>query len=423
MGNYYRCSIVFLREILLRKDTMSAIAQEINRLSTVLHSDVVAYRRHLHQNPELSFQEYETSKFIKAQLEKLAIPYEEVANTGVVGVIEGTKSPAGRTIVLRADIDALPIKEENETEFTSQKDGLMHACGHDFHTANLLGVARILQQLTHTFSGKVLLLFQPAEERVPGGAKAVIASGILEKLGGTISAVFGLHVSPRLDTGQIGLCAGRFMASADEFYLKINGTGGHAAEPNRAVDTIMVAAQLLTALQQVVSRKANPLMPSVLTFGKIIGNGAANVIPDHVWLEGTFRTMDEEWRKQALQHFEEIVYGTVKMLGATAELEIKHGYPMLINDDVLSQQFKSSVINHFGAEHLEDVPQWMAAEDFAYYSHKYPSVFFLVGIKNEQQRVQYGLHNAKFDLDEQAFLTAMQAMTASCLDFLEEANG
>ena len=399
---------------------MSEISKQIIQLSKALYEDVVAYRRHLHQNPELSFEEYETSAYIKKQLQSLAIPYEEVANTGVVGVIEGQKTASGKTVILRADIDALPIKEENETAFVSQKEGLMHACGHDFHTANLLGVARILQQLTDQFSGKILLLFQPAEERVPGGAKAVIASGILEKLGGTVSAVFGLHVSPRLETGQIGLCAGRFMASADEFYLKINGSGGHAAEPNRAIDPIMIAAQLLTTLQQVVSRKANPLMPSVLTFGKIIGNGAANVIPDHVWLEGTFRTMDEDWRKQALTHLEEIVYSTVKMLGATAELEIKHGYPMLINDVTLSQYFKSSIIKHFGKAHLEDVPQWMAAEDFAYYSHKYPSVFFLVGIKNEQQRVQYGLHNAKFDLDEQAFLTSMQAMTINCLDFLEK---
>ncbi|MNK18767.1 putative hydrolase YxeP [compost metagenome] len=401
---------------------MAEVFQEIIHLSKALYKDVVAYRRYLHQNPELSFQEHETSIYIKKQLQILNIPYQEVAVTGVVGVIEGKKQGAGKTIVLRADIDALPIKEENETTFISKKDGVMHACGHDFHTANLLGVARILQQLTHTFSGKVLLLFQPAEERVPGGAQAVIASGILEKLGGTVSAVLGLHVSPRLNTGQIGLCAGRFMASADEFYLKINGSGGHAAEPNRAVDPIMVAAQLLTTLQQVVSRKANPLMPSVLTFGKIIGNGAANVIPDHVWLEGTFRTMDETWREQALRHIEEMVNSTVKMLGATAELEIKHGYPMLINDDSLSLHFKSSILKHFGTAHFEDVPQWMAAEDFAYYSHKYPSVFFLVGIKNEQQRVQYGLHNAKFDLDEQAFLTSMQATSVACINFLEEVN-
>ncbi len=421
VGYYYGCGSVFLRQIFLA--VMVELSQEIKHLSKTLYEDVVAYRRHLHQNPELSFQEYETSVYIKKQLQLLGIPCEEVAVTGVVGVIEGKKQGLHKTIVLRADIDALPIKEENETTFVSQTEGVMHACGHDFHTANLLGVARILQQLTYAFSGKVLLLFQPAEERVPGGAKAVIASGILEKLGGTVSAVLGLHVSPRLDTGQIGLCAGRFMASADEFYLKINGSGGHAAEPNRAVDPIMVAAQLLTTLQQVVSRKANPLMPSVLTFGKIIGNGAANVIPDYVWLEGTFRTMDEAWREQALKYVEEIVDSTVKVLGATAELEIKHGYPMLINDIPLSRYFKTLMINHFGTAHFEDVPQWMAAEDFAYYSHKYPSVFFLVGIKNEQQRTQYGLHNAKFDLDEQAFLTSMQATTVACINFLEELNG
>ncbi|RYF25935.1 MAG: amidohydrolase [Flavobacteriales bacterium] len=401
---------------------MSEISNQVIQLSKALYDDVVAYRRHLHQNPELSFQEFETSAYIKKQLEILGIPYQEVANTGVVGVIEGKQQANGKTIVLRADIDALPIREENETAFISQKDGLMHACGHDFHTANLLGVARMLQQLTASFSGKVLLLFQPAEERIPGGAKAVIESGVLEKIGGTISAVLGLHVSPRLDTGQIGVCAGRFMASTDEIYLKIKGSGGHGAEPNRTVDPIMIAAQLLTTLQQVVSRKSNPLMPSVLTFGKIIGNGAANVIPDHVWLEGTFRTMDENWRKVALQHVTEIVASTAKMLGAATELEIKHGYPMLINDVSLSQYFKSLVINHFGATQFEEVPQWMAAEDFAYYSHKYPSLFFLVGIKNEQQRVQYGLHNAKFDLDEQAFLSAMQTMTIGCLGFLERVH-
>jgi amidohydrolase len=387
--------------------------------SKQLYPQVVAYRRHLHQHPELSFEEYQTSAYIKSQLQLMGIEFEEVLATGVVAWVEGKAGQSTKTIVLRADIDALPIKEENKLAFSSQTEGVMHACGHDFHTANLLGVAHILKSLAHEFSGKVLLLFQPAEERIPGGAKGIIDSGILDRLGNNnIAAVLGLHVSPQLNTGQIGVCAGRFMASSDEIYLKIKGKGGHAAEPHRAIDPIMVTVQVLSALQQVVSRKANPAMPSVLTFGKIIGNGAANVISDEVSLEGTFRTMDETWRAEALQHIKLMVKQSAQMLGAQAELEIKNGYPVLLNNEALSAWFKEQMAQYFGSEKVQEIPQWMAAEDFAYYSHRYPALFFLVGIKNEQQRLQYGLHNAKFDLDEQAFLSAMQAMALSALTFL-----
>ncbi|WP_256012139.1 M20 metallopeptidase family protein [Desertivirga xinjiangensis] len=393
-------------------------SQEIIQLTQDLYEKVVAYRRHLHKHPELSFHEYETSAFVRKQLDILEIAWEEVAGTGVVGVIEGGKEVSDKTVVLRADIDALPILEEIQSGFRSRNEGVMHACGHDFHTANLLGVASILKTLKNSFSGKILLLFQPAEEKIPGGARAVLDSGCLEKLGGNITAVLGLHVSPRLLTGEIGLCPGRFMASSDEIYLKIKGRGGHAAEPNRAIDPIMITAQLLSTLQQVVSRKADPSIPSVLTFGKIVGNGAANVIPDDVWLEGTFRTMDESWRKQALQQVEEIVFKTTEMLGAEAQLEIRNGYPVLINDVSLSQQFIALMLDYFSPDCFRNVPEWMAAEDFAYYSHKYPSLFFLVGIKNPLTEVQYGLHNAKFDLDEKAFLNSMQALTLACLRFL-----
>jgi len=397
----------------------AALLAKVIEKTQQLYPQVVAYRRHLHQNPELSFVEYQTSAYIKSQLQLMDIPFEEVLTTGVVAWVEGKVSQSTKAIVLRADIDALPIKEENKLDFSSQADGVMHACGHDFHTANLLGVAHILKSLVHEFSGRVLLLFQPAEERIPGGAKGVIDSGILDQLGGNnISAVFGLHVSPQLNTGQIGVCAGRFMASSDEIYLKIKGKGGHAAEPHRAIDPIMVAVQLLSALQQVVSRKSNPATPSVLTFGKIVGNGAANVIPDEVSLEGTFRTMDETWRAEALQHIKLMVKQSTQMLGAQAELEIRNGYPVLLNNEALATWFKEQMGLYFGKEKVQEIPQWMAAEDFAYYSHRYPALFFLVGIKNEQQRLQYGLHNAKFDLDEQAFLGAMQAMALSALTFL-----
>jgi len=402
---------------------MLTTIQQIIQLSKKLYPEVVAHRRHLHQHPELSFQEYETSSYIKKQLQNMEIAYEEVAGTGIAGIIEGEKEKnMDKTVVLRADMDALPITEENELSFSSQNRGVMHACGHDFHIANLLGVASILNTLKQSFSGKVIVLFQPAEEKIPGGARSVLESGCLERLGGEILAVLGLHVSPRLTTGEIGVCSGRFMASSDEIYLKIKGRGGHAAEPNRAIDPVMVTAQLLTTLQQVVSRKADPSTPSVLTFGKILANGAANVIPDHVWLEGTFRTMDESWRKQAHQQIRGIIYRTAEMLGAEAELEIRNGYPVLINDPLLSRRFKASMTDCFGAACLRDIPEWMAAEDFAYYSHRYPSLFFMVGIKDPQQSIQYGLHHAKFNLDEQALLHAMQAMSTGCLRFLDDEN-
>jgi amidohydrolase len=400
----------------MEKTTLLA---KVNAKAQQLYPQVVAYRRHLHQNPELSFVEYQTSAYIKSQLQAMSVAFTEVLETGVLAWIEGKAGQSNRSIVLRADMDALPIKEENDLDFSSQNEGVMHACGHDFHTANLLGVAHILKSLVNDFSGKVLLLFQPAEERIPGGAKGIIDVGCLDEIADNhINAVLGLHVSPQLNTGQIGVCAGRFMASSDEIYLKIKGKGGHAAEPHRAVDPIMVAVQVLSALQQVVSRKANPSMPSVLTFGKIIANGAANVIPDEVSLEGTFRTMDETWRNEALQHIKLIVNQTADMLGAKAELEIRNGYPVLLNNEALASWFKQQVRQYLGNDIVQEIPQWMAAEDFAYYSHRYPSLFFLVGIKNEQHRLQYGLHNAKFDLDEQAFLNAMQAMTLSALTFL-----
>lgn len=389
-------------------------------LANEVYDQVVAYRRHLHQNPELSFQEYQTSIYIREELDKIGVYYEQVADTGVIAIVEGQKSGASRTIVLRADIDALPIEEESDIDFRSKKPGIMHACGHDFHTANLLGVTRILKTLAHSFSGKVLLLFQPAEERVPGGAKRILESSCLERLGGNIDAVLGLHVSPRLNTGEVGVCSGRFMASADEIYLKIIGSGGHAAEPHLATDPIMVAAHLLTALQQIVSRKADPAMPSVLTFGRIIGNGASNVIPDQVLLDGTFRTMDEKWRARALQKVSQIAEQTAEMFDATIEMEIKHGYPVLLNDVKLSEGFKILIGDLLGEASLKEIGPWMAAEDFAYYSHQYPSLFFLIGIKNEEINKQYGLHNARFTLDEKAFLHAMQAMAGACLNLLSQ---
>lgn len=379
---------------------------------------IVEHRRHLHQNPELSFQEYQTSAYIQAELRKLGIAFQVVMETGVVAVLDGRKGVSDSVVVLRADIDALPILEKNEVSYKSCNDGIMHACGHDFHTANLLGVATLLVDLVDDFSGKIVLLFQPAEERIPGGAKQIVESGVLESFGGTIKAVLGLHVSPRLSLGTMGIKSGRFMASSDEFYIKIKGKGGHAAEPHRAVDPVMIGVELLNALQQVVSRKADPSIPSVLTFGRFIGDGAANVIPQEVLLEGTFRTMDEPWRKEALHHIQTLIANLPVALGAEVACEVRHGYPVLQNDPHLAEDLTHVLQNSLGEVQVVDPGIWMAAEDFAYYSHEYPSLFLLLGTSNTNAATQYGLHNAQFDLDENAFYVGVPVLVQSALHLL-----
>lgn len=399
---------------------MNDLLKDLNAEIDAIFPRVVAIRRHIHQHPELSFQEYETSAYIQEQLTTLNIPFKLVANTGVVALLEGEKSPSDTIVVLRADIDALPIHEQNDVFYKSKNEGVMHACGHDFHTANLLGVASVLKGYKAEFSGKIVLLFQPAEEKIPGGAIQILESGILESFGGKIKAILGMHVSPRVPLGKIGLRPGRFMASSDEFYMTIKGRGGHAAEPHRAIDPIMIAAQLLTTLQQVVSRKANPDIPSVLTFGRFIGEGAANVIPEEVKLAGTFRTMDEAWRKEALETVAEISRTLPVALGATVDVEVRHGYPALNNNPELTQQVKNIIQTNMGNDVVQDLEIWMAAEDFAYYSYQYPALFMLVGTNNNDNATQHGLHNPQFNLDEKAFKIGISVFVNAALSLLNE---
>ncbi len=399
---------------------MNDLLKDLNAEIDAIFPKVVAIRRHIHQHPELSFQEYETSAYIQEQLTALDIPFKLVANTGVVALLEGEKSPSDTIVVLRADIDALPIHEQNDVFYKSKNEGVMHACGHDFHTANLLGVASVLKGYKTEFSGKIVLLFQPAEEKIPGGAIQILDSGILESFGGKIKAILGMHVSPRVPLGKIGLRPGRFMASSDEFYMTIKGRGGHAAEPHRAIDPIMIAAQLLTTLQQVVSRKANPDIPSVLTFGRFIGEGAANVIPEEVKLAGTFRTMDEAWRKEALETVAEISRTLPVALGATVDVEVRHGYPALNNNPELTQQVKNIIQTNMGNDVVQDLEIWMAAEDFAYYSYQYPALFMLVGTNNNDNATQHGLHNPQFNLDEKAFKIGISVFVNAALSLLNE---
>ncbi len=394
---------------------------ELKQYVSRLIPQVVRYRRHLHQYPELSFQEFNTSLYIKQQLTEMGLVYDDVANTGVLVRVEGQLATSDQVVIFRADMDALPIHEENAVAYHSQEEGIMHACGHDFHTANLLGVAQILKSIQHMFAGTCVLVFQPAEEKIPGGAVEVLRSTKLEFSGKQVLGMIGLHVSPRLKTGVIGLCKGRFMASSDEFYVRIKGRGGHGAEPHLTIDPVIIAAQLLTSLQHIVSRVANPAVPSVLSFGKIMANGAANVIPAEVYMEGTFRTFDEEWRERALLQIEKMIREMPVTLGAQVELEVRKGYPFLFNNVKLANQLEAYFLDYVGEEYFQTVESWMASEDFAYYTHRFPAVFYLIGVANAEKHKCSALHTSTFDVDEEAFHHAMGSMLYTGLSLLSDA--
>ncbi|HNP98968.1 MAG TPA: M20 family metallopeptidase, partial [Bacteroidia bacterium] len=306
---------------------------KIKQLAKTFHPDIVSCRRHLHMHPELSFKEIETQKFVEQKLREYGINnFKRMANTGVVALIEG-KNPASKVVALRADMDALPIQETNNTSYVSKNDGVMHACGHDVHTSSLLGVARILNSVQEDFEGTVKFIFQPGEEKLPGGASMMIKEGVLSNP--APQAVIGQHVMPQIKAGKIGFRKGLYMASTDEIYVKVKGKGGHGAMPHLTVDPVMITAQILVALQQIVSRTAKPSMPSVLSFGKVIANGATNVIPDEVYLEGTFRTLNEEWRDEAHHKMKKMAEGIAESMNGSCEFTIVRGYPFLINDEVL----------------------------------------------------------------------------------------
>lgn len=367
--------------------------------------DIQAIRHHIHAHPELSFEEYNTAAFISEKLTSWNIPHKTgIAGTGIVGIIEG-KNPSKRCIALRADMDALPIQEANDTAYRSQNDGVMHACGHDVHSTCLLGAARILNELKDEFEGTVKLIFQPGEEKHPGGASLMIAEGVLENP--RPQAIFALHVYPHLPSGTAGFRAGQYMASADEIYITIEGKGGHAALPHQTIDPIAIAAQLITALQQVVSRKNNPLMPSVLTFGKIAGGFATNVIPDKVEILGTFRTMDEQWRNEAREWIKNITEQICGAYGAKVILDMPPGYPSLYNDPALTMHAETWAREYLGAENIHTLDMRMAGEDFSFYTHHMPGCFFRIGTSRNGEQFTAPVHNARFDIDEEALKTGV----------------
>ncbi|MCB0507339.1 MAG: amidohydrolase [Bacteroidetes bacterium] len=373
------------------KDTIKALAERY-------FEETVAIRRHLHAHPELSFQEKETAAFISTKLKEYGIEHQtNIGGYGIVGFIKG-KNPSKKTIALRADIDALPIEEKNDCSYTSKNIGVMHACGHDVHTTSLLCAARILQEIKEHFEGTIKLIFQPAEEKLPGGASIMIKEGVLKNP--DVTHIIGQHVLPQLQTGKVAFKSGIAMASCDELYITVKGKGGHGAVPNLAVDPLLISAHLIIALQSVVSRNANPLLPSVLTIGKCIANGATNIIPEEVKLEGTFRTFDEKWRSEAHQRIVQICTSIAASFGGSCEVNIDKGYPFLKNDETITNNAFALAQAYLGKENVEEMPARMTAEDFSYYSQVVPACFYRLGTGNIEKGITSSIHTPTFDVDE-----------------------
>ncbi|HTI59737.1 M20 family metallopeptidase [Mucilaginibacter sp.] len=374
--------------------------ETIQQLSQNIFNDVVANRRHLHSHPELSFHETETSAFVAQKLDDLGLEYVHMADKGLVALIKGSK-PSDKVVALRADMDALPITEANDVPYKSQNSGVMHACGHDAHTSSLLGTATILTQLKDQFAGTIKLIFQPAEEKLPGGASLMIKEGVLENP--KPQAVIGQHVMPLIDAGKVGFRSGKYMASTDEIYVTVKGKGGHGAQPQQNIDPVIITAHILTALQTIISRSADPKSPSVLSFGKVIANGATNVIPNEVYLEGTFRTMDEQWRSDAHKKMKKMAEGIAESMGGSCDFNIMRGYPFLINEEKLTASTRGYAEDYLGKENVLDLDIWMAAEDFAYYSQVADSCFYRLGTRNESRGITSSVHTPTFDVEEDAF--------------------
>jgi len=373
------------------------LKEEIKQIAATIHSKVIKNRRYLHAHPELSFNEYGTSAFIKVKLDEMQIAWKEMAGTGIVGIIEGKKT-SDKVVALRADIDALPITEANGIDYASKNDGVMHACGHDVHTSSLLGVAQILQSIKSKFGGTIKLIFQPGEEQLPGGASIMIKEGVLENP--KPHAVIGLHVLPSLECGKIAMRKGKQMASMDEINITVRGKGGHGAQPHQNIDPVVISAHIIIALQQIVSRIANPTTPTVLSFGKIIANGAVNIIPDEVYIEGTFRTLDETWRNDAHKRMKKMAEDIAESMGGSCEFIIKRGYPFLVNNDALTESVQNFSQEYLGKENVIEADIWLAAEDFSYYSQNADSCFYLLGVGNKNKKITSALHTPTFNVDE-----------------------
>jgi len=376
------------------------ILDSIKQYATQNHDEVIAMRRHLHAHPELSKKEKETAGFIISKLKEYNISYTTFAkHYGIVADIKGN-NPDKKVVALRADMDALPIKERNNVAYKSENEGIMHACGHDVHTSSLLGTAKILNAIKNQFEGTVRLIFQPSEEMYPGGASMLIADSVLKNP--DVDVIFGQHVLSTLDAGKVGVKSGKSMASTDEIFITVKGKGGHGATPDLNIDPVVIASNIIVALQQIVSRKAPPEIPTVLSFGRFIADGKTNIIPDEVYIEGTLRTFNEGWRSKAHDLVRQICTSTAQAMGAEALVKIVTGYPFLVNDDLLSKRFKDYAVQYLGKENVLDIDLRMTAEDFAFYSQKVPACFYRLGIRNLEKGINSNIHTATFDIDEKA---------------------
>ena len=376
------------------------LKDRIKSLAQAYKQEVIDLRRHLHSHPELSFQEFQTAAFVAEKLKAIGITeIESKATTGWSALIKG-KNPEKKVVALRADMDALPISEANEVPYKSQNPGVMHACGHDAHTASLLGAAKILHEVRDQFEGTIKLIFQPGEEIIPGGASLMIKDKVLENP--RPQYILGQHVMPMIPAGKVGFRSGLYMASADELYLTIKGKGGHGAMPETFIDPVLISAHLLVALQQIVSRVANPKIPSVLSFGRVEALGATNIIPNEVKIQGTFRTLDEAWRAKAHEKMRQIAEGIVEGMGGQLDFEIRKGYPFLKNNPELTARSVAAAQTYLGAENVLDLDIWMAAEDFAYFSQEIDGCFYRLGTRNEARGITSGVHTPTFDIEEEA---------------------
>lgn len=382
-----------------------------NRIKSIANSikeEIISIRHTIHKHPELSFQEENTASLVENYLSGLGLKPSRIGKTGVCAMIYGN-GKTDRTVALRADLDALPIQEINQVDYASTVPGVMHACGHDVHASSLLGAAKILNEIKDELDGNVKLIFQPGEEKLPGGASILIKEGVLENP--KVDAIIGQHVMPFINTGKVGFRKGLYMASTDEIYITVHGKGGHGAMPHLCVDPVVISAQIIIALQQVVSRKAKPILPTVLSFGKINSDGGAtNVIPNSVSFDGTLRTLDEKWREECKALIEKIAVNTAEMYGATVDVRIEKGYPFLKNDETLTSDIINFAKHYMGDDQVEDLDIWMAAEDFAFYSQTVPACFYRLGTRNEAKGIVSAVHTNTFDIDEDAIETGCGLM-------------
>jgi len=386
---------------------MDQLKEKIKELAKEFAPAQIAVRHHLHANPELSYKEFKTAAYVKAQLSDMGITAEEKATTGLVAIIEG-KNPASRVIALRADMDALPIQEENDVPYKSTVPGVMHACGHDVHTSILLGAAKILLATKDSWEGTVKLFFQPGEEKNPGGASYMIRDGALQNP--APEAIVALHVHPGLETGKLSFRKGRVMASADEIYMTIKGPGGHAASPHLAADTVLIASHVIISLQQIISRNRNPVSPSVLSICSVQGGNTTNVIPSEVKLMGTFRAMDETWRYKAHELITKTAKGVAESMGATIDVLIDVGYPTVDNDPAFTETAWKLADDYMGAQNVLETEMRMGAEDFGYYTQQIPGCFFRLGVRNEAAGIIHNVHTPHFNIDENAIEIGMGMM-------------